>query len=168
MGILTTSPVLTVDAIAATDGIGLPTGTTAQRPSVNGAIRLNSTVGGLEIRVGGAYYRITGSTTPTIAAGAAAGTGPTVTVDSGNDLCHQVTVITGTSPTTGTLCTVTFNQALDAGLFTFVVFSPRNAATAGEIAKFYVGSTGNSSYTISCAAAPTASTTYIFHVMAKQ
>lgn len=168
LGILTTSPAVTVDAIAATDAIGLPTGTTAQRPTVNSSARINSTVAGLEVRVGGAWQRLTCQVQPTIAEGAAAGTTPTVAINSGNDLCHEVSVLTGTSCTTGTLCTVTFNQALDAGLFTFVVFAARNTATAAEITKFYVGTAGNSSYTISCGTAPTDSTQYTFHVMVKQ
>lgn len=168
VGILTSSPSLTLDAITATDGIGLPTGTTAQRPSVNSSLRLNSTVAGLEVRNGGAWHRLTCAVQPSIAAGAAAGTGPTVNVTLGNDLCHALSITTGTSATTGTLATITFNQALDAGLFTCVVFSPTNANAAGEIAKFYIGSTGNTSYTISCAAAPTDATTYTFNILVKQ
>jgi hypothetical protein len=168
VGLLTTTPAVTLDAATATDSIALPEGTVAQRPAVNNSIRSNSDADGLEYRYGGAWHRITCQVAPTIAAGAAAGTGPTVSVDLGNDLSHQITVTTGTGPTTGTLCTVTFGSALDAGLFTGVTFSPANANAAGEVAKWYVGSAGNTSYTIACATAPTASTTYTFHIHIKQ
>jgi hypothetical protein len=168
IGVLTASPAVTIDAATATDSIALPTGTTAQRPSVNSSIRINSTVGGLEIRNAAAWNRLTCTTTPTIAAGAAAGTGPTVSINSGNDLCHEVQVDVGTSPTTGVLCTVTFNQALDPGLFTYPVFCARNGNACAEITKLYIYNAGNSSYQIYANAAPTASTTYLFNVIVKQ
>jgi len=168
LGVATSSPAVTLDASGGTDGVAIPFGTTAQRPSVNNTIRTNTTAGGMEFRYSGAWHRLTSQVGPSIAAGAAAGTGPTVSINSGNDLCHEVSVTTGTSATTGTLCTVTFGAALDAGLFTYVVFTARNANAAGAIAKFYVGSAGNTSYTIACASAPADGTQYTFHVMVKQ
>ena len=165
IGILTTSPALTLDAIAATDGFGLPTGTTAQRTSVNSSLRENSTVGGLEVREAGAWKRLTSGNAPTITAGAALGTSPTVSVDSGNDLCHQITITPGTSPTTGALCTVTFAQSLDPGIFTFVVFSP---ASDSAIGVGRLSSAGNTAYTLSTPTALTTGTAYTFHVMVKQ
>ncbi len=66
---------------------------------------------------------------PTIAAGAGAGTSPTVTV-SGTDLGHQVNVTTGTSPaTSATVATVTFNVAYGAAP-KVIQLTPANSVTA--------------------------------------
>ncbi len=65
----------------------------------------------------GEYYRIgrnghivVGGTVPSIAAGAAAGTSPTVAI-TGRDHFGRIQVGVGTSPGTGTLATVTFANA---------------------------------------------------------
>ena len=69
-------------------------------------------------------HLIGNSTAPTIAAGAGAGTIPTVSI-SGTDLAGTITVTTGTSPTAaGILATITFNTAY--GSAPSVVFSDVN------------------------------------------
>lgn len=50
-------------------------------------------------------------TTPSIAAGAAAGTSPTIGIE-GTDRCGKLFITPGTSPTTGTLATITFATPL--------------------------------------------------------
>lgn len=164
VGILTT-PQVTLDVQTATDSIAIPTGTTAQRPAVNASVRMNSDFGGMEVRESGIWKRVTSRTTPTITAGAALGTSPTVSVDSGNDLCHQVTITPGTSPTTGNLFTVNFATALDPASFTFVVFSP---ASDSAIGVGRLNSAGNTAYTISTPVALMTGTPYTFHIMVKQ
>ena len=166
VGILTSSPSVTLDAATATDGIALPEGTTAQRPSVNNSIRINSTAEGLEVRQGAKWHRLTSQDTPTIAAGAAAGTGPTVSVTLGNDLVHSVSLTVGTSPLTGVLFTVTFGTALEAGLATLVQMTPTNSNASAANTVVYVSTAANSSYQVSTSFALTASTTYTwaFHV----
>jgi hypothetical protein len=54
--------------------------------------------------------RLNSDVAPTVAAGTAAGTSPTISV-AGTDEFGVVTITLGTSPTTGTLATVTFAQA---------------------------------------------------------
>ena len=57
------------------------------------------------------HYGGIGST-PTVSAGAAAGSSPTISVDTGsNDNAGSITLTAGTSPTIGTLAIVTFGSA---------------------------------------------------------
>lgn len=165
VGLNDDSPSVSLDLASNTDSVALPAGNTAARPSVNHSVRSSTETGGLEYRYNGAWYRLSSNLSPTISAGAAAGTGPTVSI-TGYDLAGEINLTTGTGPTTGTLCTVTFNKALDAGLFTFVIFSARNSQTATDIGKIYVSSTGNTSFVLSVNAALSASTAYViaYHV----
>jgi len=81
------------------------------------------------------------STAPTIAAGAGAGTSPTISII-GTDLAGQVTLTTGTLPTGGAVVfTVTFNAAFTAA--PYVNFSPvnSNAAALSGLTMVYVTST---------------------------
>jgi hypothetical protein len=169
VGILTNAPAVSLDVSTAIDSIALPTSTTADRPSVDSSIRMNSSVGGLEVRYNAEWKRLTSNQLPTISAGLAAGTGASAAITSGgNDLCHRVEVITGTGTTTGTLCQVTFNQALHSGTKTVVVFCAGDEDSANEIAKFYIDSPDHTGYYIVCRAAPTISRQFIFYIMVKQ
>lgn len=96
---------------------------------------------------------------PTIAAGAAAGTGPTVTV-SGTDLAGTVNVTTGTSTTTGTLATVTF--ARPYGSAPKVILEPSSSAAGANVLARYVSST-TTTFVISAGVAPTASVAHSWH-----
>ena len=105
----------------------------------------------------------TATATPTIAAGPAAGAGPTVSVGSNStDVAGSVTITTGTSPSTGTLATVTFNLGFGAQPRAFSL-EPANAAAAG-LAGLYsnIANLTPSSFTIDAATAPAASTSYKF------
>ena len=77
---------------------------------------------------------ISTGTTPGIAAGAAAGTSPTISV-AGTDLAGEIDLTTGTvPPANATLLTLTFNVAYGAA--PQCTFSPSNAA-AGDLAGLY-------------------------------
>ncbi len=97
-----------------------------------------------------------------IAAGAAAGTGPTISVDWGYG-CATVTLTTGTSPTTGDLFTLTFPHTFATRAYAFLQGANDNAAT-------YVGrnlgvTTSTSNVLVRAPlTAPAASTQYVIHV----
>jgi hypothetical protein len=106
----------------------------------------------------------TGNTTPTIAAGAGAGTSPTVSI-SGTDTNGVITVTAGASPATGaTIVTVTFSAARAAAPKT-VLLTPAeaNAAALTGTTQVFAGAAGISTtaFTVtSGSAALTATTTY--------
>jgi len=167
VGIGTNAPAVSLDAGANTDGVELPTGTTAQRVANDNTIRSNTDVDGLEFRYNAHWNRLTSEATPSISAGAAAGTGPTISVGAGsNDLAGTIVLTTGTSATTGAICTVTFAQGLDSGLGTFVVLNPGNANTPAV--QQYISSSGNTSFTISTVNALSDATDYVWHYHVRQ
>ncbi|MFA6087414.1 beta strand repeat-containing protein [Mucilaginibacter sp.] len=104
--------------------------------------------------------------TPTILAGAGAGTAPTVSVTT-NGKGLQVTVTTGTLPTgtNATIATVTLANALS--YTPYPVFAPANGATAllNGASMVYMTSTGTANVTItSGTTALVAATTYVFNI----
>lgn len=71
---------------------------------------------------------------PTIAAGPAAGTGPTVSI-TGNDQQGVITIVVGTSPATGILATITFGNSWDAAPKATVIGpATANAGASGAFA----------------------------------
>jgi hypothetical protein len=71
---------------------------------------------------------------PTITAGAAAGTGPTVSIV-GNDQQGVITIVVGTSPASGILATITFGNAWDAAPKSTVIGpATANAGASGVFA----------------------------------
>lgn len=105
---------------------------------------------------------------PSIAAGAGAGTSPTVSV-TGSDLAGEITVTTGTLPTgtNATIVTLTFTAAY--GTAPSVVLTPSNAITAvlSGVTQTFVNSTTTTFLLKSGTTALTASTTYkwMYHVI---
>lgn len=104
--------------------------------------------------------------TPTIVAGAGAGTSPTVSVTS-NGHGIQVTVTTGTLPTgtNATVATVTLANALS--YTPYPIFSSANGATSllNGASMIYMTSTGASNVTItSGTTALVAATTYVWNI----
>jgi hypothetical protein len=96
------------------------------------------------------------SSAPGIAAGAGAGTSPTVSV-SGTDIAGEITITTGTSPTAAsTLATITFSTAYASA--PFIVMS-RSSATAPTDIEIGTRSTGSFTLTGTLAA----STTYKYN-----
>lgn len=109
------------------------------------------------------HHIIGSGTGPSYSAGAAAGTGATVSV-SGKDIGHIVTVTCGSSgTTTGTLATGTPGEAFSgAGESGSIAVTPQNSATA---ALGLYGSFDGSKWTISCTTAPSASASIVFSVL---
>lgn len=69
-----------------------------------------------------------GTAAPSISAGAGAGTGATVSV-TGTDLAGEITITTGTSPTTDSvICTLTFSSAMSSAPFPQIAPANVNAA----------------------------------------
>lgn len=96
VGINTTTPDVSVDMGDNTDGLKLPTGTTAQRPSVNNTVRVNSDSLKLETRLNGTWE--------TIASGLRSNKSlsfPSTAASSYSDL-----TITVTGAVTGDVCSV--------------------------------------------------------------
>lgn len=102
----------------------------------------------------------TATANPAIAAGAAAGTGPTVAC-SGTDLAGTVSITTGTSPGAGTLATITFASAF-ASAPRAILLTPANATAAGVAASAYSNAANltASAFTVDAATALAASTAY--------
>lgn len=96
----------------------------------------------------------------TIAAGAGAGTGATASVATGSsDYFGAITINTGTSTAAGILATVTFGNNYAVAPTAFL-----EAGTAGSAGlQHYVSGTSVSTFVVSVANVPTASTTYTFY-----
>ncbi|MDQ1734132.1 MAG: trimeric autotransporter adhesin [Pseudonocardiales bacterium] len=104
--------------------------------------------------INASVLRMTGNA-PTIANGSAVGTLPpaaSVDVHSRNQ-CGQVKLGTGTSTTTGALCTVTYASGFQT--VPFVTVTPNNAATAAL--GLYISAVNTTGFTIACQTAPSAS-----------
>jgi hypothetical protein len=96
----------------------------------------------------------------TIAAGAAAGTSPTVTI-AGNDQQGVITLTAGTAPTTGILATITFGNPWGSAPKTAVIgAATANVGASGVFAD--PADMGTASWRIRTGTALTASTTYRF------
>ena len=112
------------------------------------------------------------ATAPGIAAGAAAGTGPTVSLSNATDVAGKVNVTTGTGTSTGTVTTITFSTPFATA--PIITLMPANAQTATQMdsARIYTTSTTTTFSVISGAsgAALTASTAYAwwYHVTETQ
>jgi hypothetical protein len=93
---------------------------------------------------------------PGIVIGAAAGTGASVGTITGNDVSGRVILNTGTSPATGTLCTITFDTARSAAPNAVMV--SQQSATGGVV-DLYATSLATTGFVIGCGDAPTGSST---------
>jgi hypothetical protein len=87
------------------------------------------------------------SSSPTIAAGAGAGTGPTVSIV-GTDQSGFINITTGTSPTAASIiATITFSSAFTTANGSVPMVFPRNAATGGVTGIWAIGTTGSWTFT---------------------
>lgn len=106
---------------------------------------------------------------PTVAVGAAAGTGGAAAFLAGKDSAGLLRIITGTTPLTGTLLTLTFAHAYSNP--PIIVMTPANDPAASEWAKFFTPAIGDTdgptttTFTVKARAALTAGTTYKFNFM---
>lgn len=110
---------------------------------------------------------------PTIAAGAGAGTAPTISGGGngliGTDISGRVTLTTGTIPTAAaTIVTITFNRPY--GSAPYVLLYPANAATAllSGVSMVYVTSTTTTFLIVAGTTALTAATQYSWNYQAAQ
>lgn len=110
---------------------------------------------------------IGGSSVPTIANGAGAGTSPGTPAVAGTDMAGQITIITGTLPSVSAVAvTITFNVAYGAA--PYVVIWPANAAAATLGFLPYVGST-TTTFTVNAGTiALGAATTYLYNYVVVQ
>lgn len=110
------------------------------------------------------HHVITGnaSGSTTIAAGAGAGTGPTVSI-TGNDTSGTITVTTGTSPAAGVLATVTFASAY--GSAPGVILEPTGGN--GATLQHYTTTT-TTTFSLNSNNVPAASTAYTYRYMVMQ
>jgi len=97
---------------------------------------------------------------PTISAGAAAGTAPTVSI-AGNDQQGVITVVVGTAPTTGILATITFGNAWGTAPLTPVI-GPATANAGGSGVFVDPADVTTTTWRIRAGTALAASTTYRF------
>ncbi|HSX02359.1 MAG TPA: hypothetical protein VLI05_03535 [Candidatus Saccharimonadia bacterium] len=103
---------------------------------------------------------VTAGSAPGIAAGAAACTGPTVSL-SGTDTAGLITITTGSScGATGKLATITFANAFGAA--PRVVLTPAEANAAGLRYYYDSATTSTTSFDLDTATAPANTTTYKF------
>jgi hypothetical protein len=110
---------------------------------------------------------IGGSTAPTIANGAGAGTSPGTPTTAGSDAAGQITIVTGTLPSISAVAvTVTFNAAYGAAPYVVIWPANANAATLGFLP--YVGSTTTTFTVNNGTVALGASTTYVYNYVVVQ
>lgn len=107
------------------------------------------------------HLRGTGSSAPSIAAEAGAGTSPTISV-TGTDFRGGVSVAVGTTPAAGALCTVTFAAAYAASVG-FVSLTP--TSTDAVNAGLYVSAKSTTVFTVSCKNTPAGTLTFDFAVI---
>lgn len=99
------------------------------------------------------------SAPPTVTPGTGMGTTPTGIAVLGGQNGFYYSFTTGTSPVNnGTIFTVQFATAFPA--FSVATFSPGTSATATEITKFRISTSGNSGFTVTANGQLTASTAY--------
>lgn len=133
--------------------------------TVDGDTNLGNGDGDLLTIKGHAFYS---GSSPSITAGAAAGTSPTVAIE-GTDATGMISVTTGTAPATGTLATITFAVAYSTANYT-VSLDPANLVTVNQIANVRADQTNRSTTNFLISANPvlTASTAYKWYYTIRQ
>jgi len=107
----------------------------------------------------GSNLLTTGGSSPTMVAGAAAGTSSSCTTISGGNTSGIITCTTGSGTTTGTLATITFNGTLTLtpnGCH----LQARDATTALAVSSIYTTAPSTTTWAIGVGSALAASTTY--------
>ncbi len=167
-GINDDAPNTTLD-VEGTDGIDIPSGTTAQRPTGGQIVRFNSTFGGFEglNNSNNVWYRISSTSTPSVSwnTGVIGTTaqGASVTLATGsNEVCGTIVITTGPTPTGTNVSAVSlsFPNAYSSGVLPFAQISQANAITATEWNKFYRSTINTTTFQIGVAAQLAANTTY--------
>ena len=107
---------------------------------------------------------------PTIAAGAAAGTTPTLSISEGTDHAGRITLVCGTAPPAGgIIATITFNVPLPVASYVVQITAadPDAAAGAGATAYSSFVTQTTTEWELLCTAALTAGVSYhwVYHVV---
>jgi hypothetical protein len=105
--------------------------------------------------------------TPNIIPNSAAGSGAIASITKGTDKNMQVSITTGTGPSTGVLATVSFSYPFAAGYIPSVKFSPANtnAAAINGATQVFMDAANPSSFTINTgSSALGASTNYLWNI----
>ena len=99
---------------------------------------------------------------PAIAAGAAAGTTPTLSISEGTDHAGRITLVVGTTPGTGLLATITFNVPLQNASYAIAFFPADSDAStaAGRSVYSNFGTQTTTSFEMSCSTVLVAGTSY--------
>ena len=153
IGVGNTAPDVSMDFTGKSDGVILPSGNTAARPTVLGNFLARNLrylgATGLEIsNTSNQYHQLTSGVTPSYVVGTAAGTsgGGAAAGSGGNELSALVSITVGSSPAaSGVVFTRTFGSVMTHA--PTVTFSAGNSLTASEITKFYALAT-TSGYTL--------------------
>lgn len=122
--------------------------------AVSGTLQA-ATIKTTQLEVAG--HIITSGNLPVVQALVAAGAGATASVN-GNDVAGTITLVTGSTPSTGDLLVLNFNQAYGAA--PRVSITPANDAAAQM--RVSRGATSNAGVTFRTVDAPQASTTYVY------
>jgi hypothetical protein len=157
-------------------GTGLKTSVsnTVGSPTLTMTSTCLATNGGLTATCGGDFSSltngvkftqiITGGGTPTMAAGAAAGSSPTCTTISGFNMTGYLTCTTGTATTTGVLATISFSATLTTAPLACSLQSDAASTVVPSGSNVWVSAPSTSSWTINVAGtALTASTAYSWY-----
>jgi hypothetical protein len=107
--------------------------------------------------------------TPSIVAGAAAGSGPTLSITKGNDKSMQVSFTQGSTPITGVLATVSFSLPFPGGYIPSIRFSPANSASAAlnGATQIWMDAANTNSFTINTGSSALSNgVTYIWNIEA--
>lgn len=97
---------------------------------------------------------------PTVAAGAGAGTGATITAQKGHDLGGSFVITAAGTPAAGVDATVTFGTALTAAPAS-ILFAIQNTTTNAPVTTCYLTSISSTGFAISNTAALVATDTYL-------
>lgn len=103
------------------------------------------------------------STTPTVAYGSGAGTGPTTVSLTGTQTGFFFQFTTGSGTSVGTVATFTF--PITAPNYILACFMPTNSSAAAQFVRLYTGSTANTVILTSTGTALGAGTTFGFNVI---
>lgn len=163
-GATISGPILTLGYASSSNPGILSTGT----QTIAGAKTFSGILGTSSYLVTGGLYGSPG--TPSIAAGAGAGTSPTLTII-GTNICGQIILTPGTTPTglNAVIATITFANSFAANNAPVIMITPGNAATAllSGATMVYTTNSTLSAWTLNCGTtALTTGTQYIWNYQA--
>jgi hypothetical protein len=177
VGINNSIPLVGLDMDAVTDGILMPGGSTAQRPTIGGilmskVLRHNTNFAGLEYQDGNSKVQHLTSTVSVLStsltwysgAGTTAATGVSFGTDS-NLFSYQITFTTTSSPTGNVdVFKYTFPSTAQPNRIGRVFITPRSFTAASPSLCWWVSAQSATDYTIAIAGTLSATTQYILNI----